>query len=178
LPRIIQGTNEYCQIDSGNAPTRCPDRVGRPAALSRIPAGERKRPGVMRRTGLLLLCAVAALLAGCGRADDDRAVAAVTARFLQAVGAHDGTRACAYLSGGTREALEHDEGKRCAEAVVELDVDPSPVRRMQVFGVGAKVDLADGDSAFLELTPRGWRLSAAGCEPGAGDEPYTCEVEA
>ena len=44
--------------------------------------------------------------------------------------------------------------------------------------MGAKVDLADGRSAFLELTSEGWRLSAVGCDPGAGDEPYTCELDA
>jgi hypothetical protein len=125
-----------------------------------------------------VLCAAAALSAGCGRADDDRAVGSVTSRFLQAVRAHEGARACAQLSPQAANALEDDEGKRCAEAVADLDVEPSAVRRTQVFGVGAKVDLADGRSAFLELTPRGWRVSAAGCEPGIDDEPYTCEVEA
>jgi hypothetical protein len=125
-----------------------------------------------------MLCAAAALSAGCGRADDGRAVAAVTSQFLQAIRAHEGPRACAQLSPEAAEALVDDAGKACAEAVVDLDVEPSAVRRTQVFGIGAKVDLADGRSAFLELTPRGWRLSAAGCEPGAGDEPYTCEVEA
>jgi hypothetical protein len=118
------------------------------------------------------------LLTGCGRAQDDRAVSAVTERFLQAVQGHEGTRACAQLSTGAVQALEHDEGERCAEAVVGLDIDASAVRRTQVFGGGAKVDLADGHSAFLELTRRGWRISAAGCVPEAGDAPYTCEVEA
>jgi hypothetical protein len=133
---------------------------------------------VLRRRGLLLLCALVAVVTGCGRADDDHAVAAVTERFLQAVQAHEGARACAQLSTQAVEALEHDEGERCERAVVGLDVDASRVRRTQVFGVGAKVDLADGHSAFLELTRMGWRVSAAGCEPEAGDQPYTCEVEA
>jgi hypothetical protein len=147
--------------------------------VSRISAEERKRLDVSRRVvGLVVLCAVAAAATGCGRADDERAAASVTSRFLQAVRADEGSRACAQLSPQAAEALEDDEGKACAEAVVDLDVEPSAVRRAQVFGVGAKVDLADGRSAFLELTPRGWRLSAAGCEPGTDDEPYTCEVEA
>jgi hypothetical protein len=125
-----------------------------------------------------VLCGLAVLLGGCGRGQDDRAVSVVTARFLQAVQAHDGARACAQLSGGTVEALEHDEGERCAKAVVGLDIEASPVRRTQVFGGGAKVDLADGHSAFLESTRRGWRISAAGCEPEPRDGPYTCEIEA
>jgi hypothetical protein len=127
---------------------------------------------------VLAVCGLFVLLTGCGRAQDDRAVSAVTARFLQAVQAHDGARACAQLSTGAVEALEHDEGERCTEAVVGLDIEASPVRRTQVFGGGAKADLADGQSAFLELTRRGWRVSAAGCVPAPGEEPYTCEVEA
>jgi hypothetical protein len=91
---------------------------------------------------------------------------------------HDGARACAQLSDGAVEALEHDEGESCAKAAPELDVSPSRVTRAEVFGTGAKVDLADGDSAFLELTRRGWRLSAAGCRPQPDDQPFTCEVEA
>ena len=40
-----------------------------------------------------------------------------------------------------------------------LDLEPSRVTRAEVFATAAKVDLADGDSAFLELTSSGWRLS-------------------
>jgi hypothetical protein len=124
----------------------------------------------------LLLCA--AVLSGCGRADDDRAVAAVTTRFLEAVRADDGARACAQLSAPAAEALKDEQEASCAESVLKLDVEPSAVRHSDVFGVGAKVDLADGRSAFLELTSQGWRLSAVGCDPGAGEEPYTCELDA
>jgi hypothetical protein len=123
-------------------------------------------------------CIVALLSAGCGRADDERTTRAVTERFLRAVDQHDGARACAQLSDGAVEALEHDEGKSCAEAAPELDVSPSRVTRAEVFGTGAKVDLADGRSAVLELTRRGWRLSAAGCRPEPDDHPFTCEIEA
>jgi hypothetical protein len=128
------------------------------------------------RIAVLMLSIV--VVAGCGRADDDRAVGAVTERFLQAVEDGDGAHACAQLSPGAVEALEHDESKACDEAAPELEVSPSRVTRTQVFATAAKVDLADGQSAFLELTPNGWRLSAAGCEPEPGDAPYTCEVDA
>jgi hypothetical protein len=131
---------------------------------------------VSRRLLGLLLCAAA--LSGCGRADDDRAVGSVTSRFLEAVGADDGAQACTQLSASAVEALEDEEKEACAESVLDLDVEPSAVRHSDVFGVGAKVELADGSSAFLELTSEGWRLSAVGCEPGAGDEPYTCELDA
>jgi hypothetical protein len=133
---------------------------------------------VSRRIGFLAVCALASAFSGCGRAQDDRAVSAVTERFLHAVQSHDGARACAQLSNGAVQALEHDQGERCTKAVVSLAVEASAVRRSQVFGGGAKVDLADGHSAFLERTRRGWRVSAAGCAPEGDDQPYTCEVEA
>jgi hypothetical protein len=128
------------------------------------------------RAGLVLaLCAAAT---GCGRADDRAAVGAVTERFLQAIAAEDGAGACAQLSDDTAQALQRDAGQPCAVAATGLDVALSTVTRSEVFGTAAKVDLADGGSAFLELTPDGWRISAAGCVPEPGEQPYTCEVEA
>src|SRR3954471_6255731 len=136
------------------------------------------RTGVSRRP-LILSCAVVLGLAGCGRADDQQTVSGVTERFLRAVSDGDGARACAQLSDGAREALEHDESKSCREAAPDIDeVEPSAVTRAQVFATSAKVDLADGHSAFLELTRRGWRIAAAGCRAAGGDAPYECEVEA
>jgi hypothetical protein len=132
----------------------------------------------LRRTLAGAFCVAALISTGCGRSDDERTTSAVTERFLRAVDEHDGPRACAQLSDGAVQALEHDEGKSCDQAAPELDVSPSRVTRAQVFGTGAKVDLADGHSAFLELTRRGWRLSAAGCRPEPDDRPFTCEVEA
>jgi hypothetical protein len=46
-----------------------------------------------------------------------------------------------------------------------------------VFGLGAQVDLADGERAFAALTPVGWRVTAAGCQPSPGDEPLNCELK-
>jgi hypothetical protein len=126
----------------------------------------------------VLLAACALVPTGCGRSGDGRVAGAVTERFLRAVQQHDGAAACAQLSQGAVKALEHDEGEACAKAASGLAVSPSAVTRVQVFGTGAKVDLADGHSAFLELTRRGWRLSAAGCTPEPDDQPYTCEVQA
>jgi hypothetical protein len=102
------------------------------------------------------------------------------AEFLGAVSDGNGQRACAQLSDGAQQALEQDESKPCPEAVRELDdeIQPSAVTRAQVFVTTAKVDLADGQSAFLELTTRGWRVAAAGCRPTGPDEPYQCVLEA
>jgi hypothetical protein len=127
------------------------------------------------RAGLILLCAA---VTGCGRADDRSAVSAVTERFVAAIAAEDGAGACAQLSEDTAEALERDEGQPCAVAVTGLDIARTAVERAQVYGIAAKVDLADGDSTFLELTSQGWRISAAGCTPEPDEQPYECEVEA
>src|SRR4051794_22385864 len=136
------------------------------------------RTGVSRRP-LILSCAVVLGLAGCGRADDRQTVSSVTERFLRAVSDGNGARACAQLSDGARQALEQDESKSCREAAPKLEgVQPSAVTRAQVFATAAKVDLADGHSAFLELTRRGWRIAAAGCRAQGGDAPYQCELQA
>jgi hypothetical protein len=128
------------------------------------------------RIAVLLLAA--ALLAGCGRGDDDRAVRTVTTRFVAAVDAGDGRRACTLLSPGAVQALEHDQSAPCDEAAPQLDLQAGAVARTQVFATEAKVDLDDGQSAFLELTANGWRIAAAGCTPQGDDEPYECELEA
>jgi hypothetical protein len=129
-----------------------------------------------------VIVSVGAVLAfvGCGRADDRKTVGVVTERFLGAISDGNEQRACAQLSDGAQQALEQDESKPCPEAVRGLDdeIQPSAVRRAQVFVTTAKVDLADGQSAFLELTSRGWRVAAAGCRPAGPDEPYQCVLEA
>jgi hypothetical protein len=131
-----------------------------------------------RSTVIAVLCAVGLFLAGCGREDDERAVSAVTDRFVRAVEADEGDVACAQLSSDTKDALEREEGEPCEQAAPELELSAGELRRAQVFGITAKVDLADGESAFLELTTEGWRIAAAGCRPVAGEQPYECEVEA
>ena len=103
---------------------------------------------------------------------------AVTDRFVSAVDADDGDMACSLLAQDTAKALADDEGELCEDAARSLDLTAARVERAQVFGVSAKVDLADGSSAFLDLTPDGWRVAAAGCIPIGAEEPYECEVEA
>ena len=76
--------------------------------------------------------------------------------------------ACAQLSSDTADALEQDEGEPCEEAARGLEISASDVRRAQVFAISAKVDLADGDSAFLELTPDGLARVGRGLQAGGG----------
>jgi hypothetical protein len=124
---------------------------------------------------------IALALAGCGRGGDERTVGAVTQRFLRAVEAKDGAVACAQLTSAAEQQLESEEGERCSQAVTSVHASPSPVRRAAVYITSAKVDLTDGESAFLNRTSAGWKLSAVGCRPQAGkpaDQPFACELEA
>jgi hypothetical protein len=138
-----------------------------------------RRPG--QRLGALALAVLLLGTTGCGRAGDRDKVGALTERFLRAAADGRGGVACAALSRATIKQLESQEGERCSKAVTSLDLSPSRVTRAQVYIVNAKVDLADGDSAFLSYTREGWRLDAVGCRPSNGkpaDRPFECEVAA
>jgi hypothetical protein len=118
---------------------------------------------------------------GCGRGGARADVRSVSDRFLKALDAHDGGAACATLSRQARAQLENEEGKPCDEAIVDLGLQRSTVRRVQVYLRNAKADLADGDSLFLSDGVDGWRLDAAGCKPEGrkpADRPYDCALEA
>jgi len=133
----------------------------------------------MRLAIVLVLAALAT--AGCGRSGDRAEVRSVTEHFLAAVESGDGQAACADLSTDTRKELESQEQRDCREAVRELQLEPGATDRVEVYVTSAKVDLASGQSAFLSRTQEGWRLSAVGCEPEAGEPaetPYDCELEA
>jgi len=127
--------------------------------------------------GLLAMGAIATLLTGCGGANPDDATR-VAERFYGAAAEGDGATACEQLSEDTLEQLEKDEQKPCEQAVVELDLSGSRASSTSRYVSDAKVDLDGGDSVFLQETPDGWRVSAAGCKPVPGQEaPYDCEVE-
>jgi hypothetical protein len=131
------------------------------------------------RPAVVLVLAV--LATGCGRSGDREAVRAVTEHFLAAVEADDGEAACADLSTDTRKELESQEQRDCRDAVGELQLEPGATDRVEVYVTNAKVDLASGQSVFLSRTREGWRLSAVGCEPEAGEpaeRPFDCELEA
>jgi hypothetical protein len=48
---------------------------------------------------------------------------------------------------------------------------------VRVYATSAEVELAGGDTLFLDDTQQGWRLQAVGCHPN-GDGPYECEEQA
>ena len=47
----------------------------------------------------------------------------------------------------------------------------------EVYVTSAYIDLADAGSVFLDKGHEGWKVSAAGCKPPAGDLPWECELE-
>jgi hypothetical protein len=130
-------------------------------------------------TGVVLAALVLGLT-GCGQDGNRDAVQAVTDRFYAAIADDDGAAACEQLSEATLEQLEQDEKGSCPTAIDAVGLAPSPVTRVEVFITNAKVELANGASAFLEQTASGWKLSALGCRPTGGDpheNPLGCAVE-
>jgi hypothetical protein len=119
-------------------------------------------------------------MAGCGQSANRDAVRTVTDRFYAALDRQDGSAACAQLSADTVKQVEQDEKASCPTAIAAVGLEPSPVTRVEVFITNAKVDLANGASAFLEQTASGWKISAAGCRATEGnpqDHPLGCAVE-
>jgi hypothetical protein len=133
----------------------------------------------MTATRQALPLAVAMLaLAGCGRSGDRASVRAVAESFYAAAGAHDGARACTWLSTGARQALEQDQSESCARAIGQLKLAGRRATHVEVYSTNAAVALRGGDVVYLQETPRGWRISAAGCRGAAYATPATCELQA
>ena len=119
-------------------------------------------------------------LNGCGTSDDRDQATATTQRFLAALRAGDGTRACAQLAPDTVASLEQQESKPCREAVRSLDIHGERILRTRVYITNAIVDLNANEHAFLGREPTGWKLSAVGCRFDKGkprDRPADCEAE-
>jgi hypothetical protein len=129
---------------------------------------------------LMTALLAAAGLTGCGQSANRDAVRTVAERFSAAVAGHDGALACAQLSSATAKQLEQDEKATCARAVESLGLEPAAITRVQVYITNAKVDFANGASAFLEDSADGWKFAALGCRPTEGDpqdHPLGCAVE-
>ena len=134
----------------------------------------------MTRTRRALPLAVAVLAlaaAGCGRSGDRANVRSIAESFYAAAGAHDGARACTWLSADARQALEQDQSEPCSRAVEQLKLSGNRARRVEVYSTEAAVALRGGDVVYLEETPQGWRISAAGCRDPAYANPATCELQ-
>lgn len=121
---------------------------------------------------------MATAIVGCGAGDGDERAGEVARDFYAAVAAKDGARACASLGESTVMQLEQDEMAPCTTAVTELKLSGSGVERAIVYVTSAMIELGGGERVFLDRTPQGWKVSAAGCKPQPGEEqPHDCEVE-
>jgi len=121
---------------------------------------------------LALLC-----LSGCGTASSEHDARGSVQRFFAALSRHDGAAACHELSEETASAVEEDEMKPCGQAILSLGLAAAPVTDVQVYLDSAQAKLRGGGAVFLDETPKGWRIDAAGCKPQPG-KPYDCELEA
>lgn len=131
----------------------------------------------MRRWRVAVLVVGAAMVAGCGAGASEQDVTTVVQRFQEALAHRDGAAACAQLTPSTREAVAKDEGAPCRDALLKLDLDGGgPVGDADVYMTNGFARVGDR-AAFLDQTPNGWRISAAGCTPTRDDLPYDCELE-
>jgi hypothetical protein len=125
-----------------------------------------------------IACLLALALAGCGTADRERDAAAVAERFHAALESGDGRAACGELSAETASKLEQQEKKPCEEAILGLELPKGgTVVDARVYVTSAFAQRAEGGTDFLDEGLEGWRVSAAGCEPTAPEQPYDCELE-
>jgi hypothetical protein len=130
----------------------------------------------MRLTASIALAAVA--LCACGADPSERDSKEVVDRFQQALAGSNGPRACAELTPDLRSALEDDEGKPCPEAVLGLGLrGGGRAERSRVYVTSALVNVAGAGAAFLDQTPQGWRVSAAGCTPTSENGRYECRLK-
>ena len=113
---------------------------------------------------------------GLVRQADDPAAGDTVERFSTAIEQKDGEAACQQLSQDTQSKLESQEQRPCEEAVLTLELSGGDVVSVDVSETSAAVDLDAGGRAYLDKTPDGWRISAAGCDPLPG-QPYDCELE-
>ena len=130
---------------------------------------------------LVVLGLAAAALPGCGTSDDRAQARTTVERFFDAVRHHDGGAACQELSDDLRTELESQEKKPCDQAVTGLDFQGGHVVRTRVYVTNAQVDLAGGETEYLDRGPSGWEISAVICKPEDGkpaSRPFQCEVQA
>ena len=120
-------------------------------------------------------------LAGCSAlAPDAPSAEGVAVAFASAIDAGNAAEACAMLAPGTVEEIESSEDVPCEVGILSLGLPGGgQPRSAEAFGRGAIVEL-DNDTLFLvgdgDGDVRGWRVTAAGCEPRP-ERPYDCTVK-
>jgi hypothetical protein len=133
--------------------------------------------GTMRR---LLALGMAGWLVGaavgCGTDGEERDARHAAEKLYTAVADKHGGAACATLTPAAAHALEQQEREPCSRAVTSVQLSGSRASRVRVYETSAAVSFEGGETAFLDHTDEGWRVSAAGCKP-MGQKPADCELE-
>ncbi|MFE5659243.1 hypothetical protein ACFQ9H_23950 [Streptomyces sp. NPDC056517] len=130
---------------------------------------------VPRLFGALTL-ALVACACGAPQARQDGATRAGLA-FEASVASGDFHEACALLAPESRQQLQEDEKQPCEMALPAQGLPSGGgVRGVDVYGRQALLHLRD-ETLFLSQFDEGWRVTAAGCVPEAGDEPYHCVLK-
>lgn len=122
------------------------------------------------------LIALPLALSGCGTASSEHDARGSVQRFFAALSRHDGRAACHELAEETASAVASDEEKPCGRAILSLGLTPAPISKVSVFVDSAQAKLEGGGAVFLDETPKGWKISSAGCKPQQG-KPYDCDLE-
>jgi hypothetical protein len=126
------------------------------------------------------LALLALLAAGCGTSDDRDEARATVERFYEAIRADDGEAACEELGDGLLEQVQSQTQQSCRGVITRFEYEGGDVTDTEVYITNAKVDLGNGESAFLSREDDGWKLSALACKAEEGkpaDRPWECEVE-
>ncbi|MFD5328878.1 hypothetical protein [Streptomyces sp. NPDC127092] len=132
-----------------------------------------------RAVGALLgTAALLCVLGGCGASPaHERGASEAGRRFAAALAAGDYRTGCELLAPETRDQVEEDAEGPCGPALRELELPRAGATRgVDVYGRDAMLRMT-GDTLFLSLFHGGWRVTAAGCEPQAEDEPYHCSLK-
>jgi hypothetical protein len=147
-----------------------------PAVSQGCLVGQEPAVGVLPRSTCVALAACT-LAVGCGTADKEADLIAVSDSFHAALEARDGSAACAELSEEAVQTVERQEKRPCPDAVLELDL-PKGARASaaEVWVTSGYADLPGADVAFFENGSAGWKVTAAGCSPSSPGRPYDCEL--
>ena len=127
------------------------------------------------RSVAVLAALLAVSLSGCSVVHE-QAVMSTVSDFYAALGAGNGSAACALLAPDTRSELEESAKRPCDRAILEEGVaDPGVRRGLHVFGTMAQVHFAH-DTVFLARFNDGWKVMATACK-SVPAEPYDCSVK-
>ncbi|MEU6880946.1 hypothetical protein [Streptomyces sp. NPDC046712] len=118
------------------------------------------------------------VLSGCGAPAARQDGASRAGReFEEALATGDYATACGLLAVESREQLEESEKKPCGEALGSQDLPRGGrVHGVDVYGRQALLHMGE-DILFLSQFDGGWKVTAAGCVPEPGDEPYRCALK-